>query len=830
MLKNKFYKFLLIASSIWICIITFFYYFALQFSTTGFASGVIKSYIHLIPQLNFQSSHLYYIKAMSTLITFAGDEQKVINPNPLFSLVVILLCAYALFRIFLNHRTKKKFELTFPPVVFMMVILLFVYAVFQLWSVYFGLHDSIKYHGFFWQAGTIFGEILLIFLPILALGLKIVKLISKNIAANILTFLLSIGFGIGGIIFLLFGLALFGRLNQIYLAISLGIIIIICFKETWFCLKGLFATGIKLRFDGAGPTLTLIIITLITFAQNLLEVWRPLPVGHDDLEQYMNTTKLIAANHGLTPVDGFFYPWELFRTIPIILFHTFTGSMILSSLSGILSFLAVYILVKLYCRKRQIIFNKQENFYPLLAATFFYTLPSMVFQTSVDMKVDMASFFFGVLSLILILIWQEKPKEKILALFGAAFLAGMAFAIKISSIFSIVAIFILILFVLFRKKISLKLSAGAIIFSVVCFVLPMSPFAIRNIYQNISHRSELATADIHKSWSNIVLTNYYIPPQLTTEKSAAINHVDQILNKNNALEIDRYFGTRKPAIINFIFLPFTETFNLLVRGQYVDNGFIFLAFLPLVLIILPWIRRKNPNNPALLYGSLSGGIIAWTIWLFTAHGIVWYGLLGFAFLLPLLIEFIEFVRTDGGVLLKTLVTAALVIWFSSALILRFTVHPEYLKTIDAGSVAYIRGNLSDEDAKNLFIPDYVDLAKLNTAIAAANDPAHNKVYLIGKYLKYFIDQNNEIVLQDQFQNFAKIYQEKNDALTIERFKAAGFKYIVISVNQAPNFDTPEGQEMNTWRDEGTKFVLNNPDKIKILNNYQISGVIIAQIL
>ena len=257
---------------------------------------------------------------------------------------------------------------------------------------------------------------------------------------------LALGFAINGI--LLFLLASIHALTQ-------GSVIAICiaiggigYKRFLTIAKEIFTEKYVLKdlnWFGALSFFVLLVFIIINFNSSL----RPIPIGFDELSLYMNTPKLIAGYHGLVQ-GGQAYQWSIWMSLGFILHDSVALSTILSILPGVLSCYVLYRIARVFC----------DTNFSLLAAVIFYCIPTTIWQSSADAKVDLALVFF-ILSAVLLLLESNKKtigkmvespifKLKILQIFQTnvwlnlaillGILLGYSFGIKYTAIFFIIAL------------------------------------------------------------------------------------------------------------------------------------------------------------------------------------------------------------------------------------------------------------------------------------------------------------------------------------------------------------------------------------------------------
>lgn len=748
-----------------------------------------------------RESHSYYIDSVKKAFTFTNNDEVRVHPVAISLFLILVVAGSASF--VLKRRRLNVIKIS--PINLIVVAFGFTVMLFVLWSWYYGAISFPSLGKSVQKIGINFLEILLLGLPTIALGKKIMGRFLKGSDDKFYDFIFSIGLGIGALIPVLFVLASCGIMTTLYLVVLLASIIIFCYREVFNWIKVLIFN--KVELPRSFLSMVLVFLAIILFSQNILDTIRPMPIGHDDLEQYMNITSLIVKDGHLPNISALPYPWELFRAAPWILFGNAVATNVLSSLAGFLAFLALFKLGLTYLRHKKI---NNLFFLPLSAAVLFYVLPMVAFQSAVDLKVDLFAFFLGALSLILLLDWSRQQSPRNYLLYLAFYFAGLAFAVKVTSIFFAIVLIIMAIVILQKKKLQINKSIRVLALSLLLFMIGVAPFGVRNIIQNKSlNINQIMTS--HSTGIGLELNQESLESKL----------IDSEVDKNNQKELNRYFGFRKTWLANLITLPFTQTNNSAISGQYVDISFVYLALLPLIILFF-FKRRLEQGNP--LRFVLTGTILFWILWALSSRGIIWYGILGFSFLSIILFEVLANLRKIS----KTLFYISSLIIGMSILCCFFfrMVSPAYL--IDERQVEYMGGSKSEEEFVNSVFPVRLDLELLNERIAQAKNPDQNKVYVIGKYCKYFIDHNDDLVLQDQFITFGKLFlPRKNVDAVIKKFKEEGIKYIVVSDVSGIIFDSTILAEVNGL---GYDFVVNNPERIKVLNEDSASGVVIAEIL
>lgn len=251
-------------------------------------------------------------------------------------------------------------------------------------------------------------------------------------------YLYSILIGIFGLVTLSVFLGLFGVLRAYVLWPLLILIIGVRYKiAIEFVKKTLIENFISTDKIGLKNILLVsVLIFIATFF--LMSLIRPFPIGWDDMGVYMNIANQIGKTGALVSGNNA-YNWSLFMSLGFVLFNNTQIALGLSWLGGFLSLLAL--------------FSYSRNFLSvdksLLVSVIFYTIPSIMFLSMSDMKVDLGLLFASLTILSIFTDWIQsknpivsnisKNDVKIFILIGL--LLGFAFGIKYTTFIFIFAIF-----------------------------------------------------------------------------------------------------------------------------------------------------------------------------------------------------------------------------------------------------------------------------------------------------------------------------------------------------------------------------------------------------
>jgi len=780
-------------SILWVVSILFFYFFTIHDGT-----------------MSWRISHQYYKDGLQSLLTGSPDN----GVHPLFLILLVMGGGYLLFYVWRRwYRGKKTIDIHLSPFSLLVLFSLFFFVIAFSWFGFYHLNaDTIvaPYPNIFMHYNFILSALGFILLVCVSFGKYVLRWLKRDDPYNGKTFLFSFGLGSMILTFILFLLGLGGYLQSIPVWGICIAVLFITYKELWLWIKAFFKPQIHFQGGYWDVRILLLFLFFIVLGHNVLELIRPMPMGFDDLSVYMNVPNLLARGGTLlSGIDA--YSWGIFMSLGYLLFHSTMITLFLSLLGGILVFFGFYVTVQSYGEQRNIP-HTQVRTYALLSATLFFTLPTVVFQSAKDMKVDLAALFFMLLSFLAFLSWR-KEKEQLFFWLSGLFV-GFAFTIKYTVLFFIITILLYALFELRKRR---QKNAMILLFLfILCMGIPFMPYAIKNVVE--TQQLSITSLRAGKSETPTIVLN---PPLADTGEA-----ISPPLSTGVQEELGRYAGFDQ-GIMKYLMLPFTVTFNPITSGMYVDIGYLFLAFIPLVLLLL---IRTSEHAVSLLYEILLFGIIYWILWGIGAQGVIWYGYGGFIFLLLLIIEIIHFFQKASGNIVRYVIHVSMVLWLCCSLILRVANLPSYAIFIDPVGLSYARGMIDEQGYLQQKIPTYLTILNtINSDIDVhLNTPP--KIYRIGTFIKYFIHQNNRLVLDDnQLDIFMYISQDHDDQKTIARLKNAGFKYMIIDTNTASIDKTP-GKTLTAKYQALMRFIQQHPQRLPILVNEPQNGILFVQIL
>lgn len=396
----------------------------------------------------------------------------------------------------------------------------------------------------------------------------------------------------------------------------------------------------------------LLVITFL-LSINFINVYRPFPIGWDDLWAYMNYPKLISWAGELIWL-GQMYFWQLYTWIGFLAWSQ-TFAFYLNSFAWVILSIVVYFALKSIIWKKDTLFS-----IPLLWVMIILMMPMTVFQLAKDMKLDFGLMTISVIALSLLyshLYWEETDSStKILSpLVIIWFLLWVAFSIKITSLLLLLGVFS----VLFYKKISLwgsiwffsliisiftylwlwgmmnivlpdnfasvkiSISFSMLIFSGICFgiafktlekkkfnvilnklviwttsillgfVVALLPWGIKNISEISNHDNVGISLGriIWGVWDNYIpnYTTIYSSEELEKIKTSSLAVNKKGTTSNE--DFGRYFGYEE-GINNYLKLPWNLSFQANQRWEFTEISFIFFTLIPLIFLFLPYRKEK----------------------------------------------------------------------------------------------------------------------------------------------------------------------------------------------------------------------------------------------
>lgn len=822
---------------LWIALVAFLYFYAVTPSPSPASCRVTLTCVGPAAEpwigIEARESHGYYHDAVRFLFRYdasADGNVSGMRSSPVVPVFLWSLIAYAAFVLFSQAVLKKKeLDTRLSPfalfVAFSFVFLLTEAA----WQAFYGITEPSSGGGIIGRYAGIVAALAVLLSVAIGIGRKARQRFFPTVAMEgIEPFLVEVALGTMAIVGLVFLLLLAGHYGMAEAWILVLVIAGWCWREIRDVWAAFFRRSMALRCPFAGAQVWLAFSFFVLLSHNVLELMRPIPIGFDDLGLYMIIPKVLSEQGALiTGVDS--YAWGIFMSLGFTLFDSATITLFLSSVAGILSSMAVYAVVRRYAAMRGIAAGTR---YALLSSVLFYSLPSLIFQSSKDMKVDFASLFFQLMAVLLFFLWygnrSENDRHPSHPLVLMGLFLGFSFVTKYTALFLIVALGGFVTVALLRavsRKTEAWKTIGAWIMALVLPLLPIMP----GIAYNLATTPTISLATFRIGPSQAPVLPIDPPLKQSDEERLPVTPPTGVRE-----ELGRYVGY-SGGWRDYLRLPFSMTFNSLTSGIYVDIGFIFLAFVPLLAFAfaVPGTRTEGRSVRAAFLGM---GVTYWLLWAALANGVIWYGYGGLIFLIVGVVEVIAFLSPVRWA--QHLAYGFLGLWIALSVLIRSAYLPDSQLSINRLGLDYARSTAyTGEDAAGgevfdgetflmSWIPTYVTIRDtVNAAIEA--DPATN-VYRVGTFTKYFLTDSFARVLDDnQLDVFASAFADHDDERLIGRFRNGKFRYMIIDTNTATIDSTPE-RSLTKKYDALIDFVYRNPTKLKILAND--TGVLFVEIL
>jgi hypothetical protein len=471
---------------------------------------------------------------------------------------------------------------------------------------------------------------------------------------NSLRIISSIGIGFSIFILLVFIIwYFFSYYNILGVIILLVCVVVISAQHLWKPVSS-FKKTLK-SYDVGKPLwktrlmIDEMLFIAITFllSVNVVSVFRPFPIGWDDLWVYMNLPKLLSTAWEIIPL-GHMHFWQIYTGIWFLAWSQ-TFAFFLNSFSGFVLALIAYLSIKSLTS----ISEKSYDFW-LLGVLILLMMPMSIFQLAKDMKLDIWLLAISIIPFTIVIkalfFWKKSNKDINILLLIAWFLIWIAFSIKMTSLLLLLGVLkllffkkygfsgVLIFFLLFVGIFTLggfwslmnirtpDISQSSLfLFSAVCilawviltgyefarskawtrllvrlgqetwiilmgFVLALMPWWIKNI----SELPKGASLWIHQilGGANMSYKADYKSLYTESEYEEIITATNLISSKWTTQDEDlwRYFWY-ETGINNYLKLPWNLTFQTNQKGEFTDITFIFFALIPLIFIILPYKRE-----------------------------------------------------------------------------------------------------------------------------------------------------------------------------------------------------------------------------------------------
>lgn len=519
----------------------------------------------------------------------------------------------------------------------------------------------------------------------------------------------------------------------------------------------------------------LILVGVVTLALNVLHVIRPIPNGWDEFVRYVNTPHLLASTGEL--ISGInAYPFELIMSLGFILFHSTPIALGLSTVMSVLAAGTLFLVAQEFVSKR----------WSFIVSVLFYITPMVIFQSSREIKVDLAATFFTFVSIFALMHWWKSNHRNWLLIAGL--LAGTAFTIKYTVLLFLLAVIVALFYALRAKRYCWK----HVITSMLLFGLWSIPVYIPwGIYFMAGTDALTTQTLIHGTSETPQAVCFDNPEQAVAIAAPTETPAPPTQRTGTTEELGRYLGYGTP-VMRYVLAPWTITMNTVVKGLNVDIGFLFLALIPALGVFVtrtpPGVSREARTRWKFI-GIFT--IVYWLLWLIFAQGVIWYGLPGFLGLFVILAGLLT--QKPLPQYLRTVSIVAIVLFTSAVGMFRI------VSAVPSLQLAYIAQSLTETEYIDLIIPQYRKTYEIiNSVPPTSTEP--NYVYRIGTFVPYFINDNHQrVYTDDQMDMLACIRSTRTDEETVAELKRQGFRFLVFDLN-IPTIDETPNQTLNDkWK-------------------------------
>lgn len=602
---------------------------------------------------------------------------------------------------------------------------------------------------------------------------------------EVISFFEAIGVGMAVITGGLFLLGAFGFLSRPFvwgLVIFAGLIGVKKTSLFWEFMK----SKKQIFFEKKNWWIPLLILTVgAPLVMNFIEILIPYPSGFDSIARYQNTSNLLTQYGALIP-NSPPHNMELLFSLGRFLFGS---SMLGASFSVFGALLAFGLLFALLNKK----FKWEES---LLLTALFISLPMNQFMLHIDLKTDLPLLFFSLLAIYSVIksryvltgIWlglclgiKATSTLLILTVFsyfsfvfwgvwaaiGAAFFSlsmlgfqGIIFFLKNFShgietlIYSVFLILGIAGFGLaFKKKFPTKNQLKSLILTGLFLVLTFSPWLVKNGLES-------------GSLSISFLLNG--PTPVITETVKSIEPLNECVFAEFGNEINQYSGFFKgnPLFTPLVLLWESSINSGLPNNSITDIGFLFLGLLILAIFAFKEAQKKDHDLKKITLFTLFY-ILLWAI---SSQGIIWYGMTLFVGLLFIYGQVFRVEKWSYVIL---------AVWF----LITFSLHCFEIQ-MNSRYLLSAGGLLSEVNYTEALNPGANEMMSI---LNSQNNLSKN-VYLVGGFVNYFIEQNDQRIYRDYLlDDFMCRFYDENPQIVLDRLREANFGFIIFS-DKGINFD------------------------------------------
>lgn len=354
----------------------------------------------------------------------------------------------------------------------------------------------------------------------------------------------------------------------------------------------------------------------------------------------------------------------------------------------------------------------------------------------------------------------------------------------------------------------LRKSAVLILF-LIFIALPVLPWMTKNTIETYASNPNPRLS------LNAMLYGYNKNEPVLNTKDLDVNFGDCTSSAYDE-ELQRYIGDADQKAMKYLRLPWNMTMNLTskidpksgdykrtVQGLYINISFIFLIIVPFVLFILSRVYRNK--NWALLFMFT---ILFFWVWILSAgQGVIWYALGGFVGLIGIVIMMVAGPYDFKFTRYILLIIISISFFCTASLRLEKWVNPNLFN--------YAYGKFSEWDTINSMLPDYLRI-KRDMAEVQSKYPDRYYLYRVGTFIRFFIGENDKLIAREdnQLDFFTCLAKGKSDAEIVAMFKKLGFRYIMVDLYTTTIEKDWEGSLHQKFK----RFVefINNSPEVKIV--------------
>ena len=269
-----------------------------------------------------------------------------------------------------------------------------------------------------------------------------------------------------------------------------------------------------------------------------------------------------------------------------------------------------------------------------------------------------------------------------------------------------------------------------------------------------------------------------------------------------------FFKLKITQFFSAIYLPLDQLIAPISgEGDFITLPIIFSLFVLLFMLIEQRVKFSDEPKQMLVYLTLCYCFL----WLILGAGIVWYGIL-FTALGIILISLNIFKYKYVMKWLSNTFLAFSFLWIILAFSNRLSNYSapnsaqQSKGAILDATLVYGTGAYNKQQIMDILFPMY------KLAVDEINKDPSVLVYRVGTFLHYFIDKNNNRVLEDNqlgvFNRLSNTFQDKQELTTA--FKVNNYKFLVIDLNTATIDRTPD-KSLTRKYERLLDFVQDNPN-------------------